>query len=239
MSKNRNSVIFLKDWALLVQSLSPENQLYFWGLFVNYDYDDEQICKNDFVLPIWNFIRKQLDNMHEKYETSFVQRNRVNGAKGGRPKKNTKTQVNPKNPVGNLETQKTLNKNVNENLNNNINENLNKNKGVLFPFESEIFKTQWQLWKVYKSKEFGFKYKSEISENGALAKLEKISGGDEKTAVEIIQQSINEGWKGFFELSKPTKNPGAGGAAKLTAAQAFKNQFENQNNSKTDEFINI
>lgn len=131
----KNSVIFIKDWTILVQSLTPDKQLVFWDLFVNYEYGKDNICSDLMVFPIWNFIKTQLDKMNEKYNDTIVNRNRINGKKSsGRPKKQifTETQNNPKNPVGFSETQKTLNNN--NNSNENINDNINEFKEKVFSF---------------------------------------------------------------------------------------------------------
>ena len=138
-----NSIIFLKDWRILISAMSPENQLEFWDLFMSYDYGVEQECKNLYLLPIWTFVKSQLDNMKNKYQDTLVKRNQINGSKGGRPKKNTETQTeeknpmgfsetketqeNPKNPVGYFETQKTPNENEKDNEKDNENENVNDN----------------------------------------------------------------------------------------------------------------
>lgn len=73
---------------------------------------------------------------------------------------------------------------------------------IVFPFDTETFKVQWQLWKTFKQKEFKFNYKSEISEQAALKKLSELSKLDEKTAIAIIHQSIENSWKGLFELKQ-------------------------------------
>lgn len=101
-----SSVVFLKDWSTLILSLSAENQLYFWGLFMVYDHNTEIECENEYVKPIWNFIKGQLDKMKDKYIENTVKTNRENGKLGGRPKKE-ETQDNPKNPIGLNETQIT------------------------------------------------------------------------------------------------------------------------------------
>jgi uncharacterized protein YdaU (DUF1376 family) len=86
----------------------------------------------------------------------------------------------------------------------NVNENKDDNKSeITFPFDSENFMKWWGYWKEYKSKEHKFKYASHISEQAALKKLSELSSGEEKKAIAIIEQSISEGWKGFFDL-KPT-----------------------------------
>lgn len=139
MAEYKKSILFLKDWAILITSLPEKDQLYFWQLFMMYP-DAE--CESISVKPIWNFIKTQLDNFSEKYNKSIVQRNKENGAKGGRPKKeadnqyNTETQNNPKNPMGYLETQKTLNDNVNVNVN--VNDNVNGNVNDFCVFKNNI-----------------------------------------------------------------------------------------------------
>lgn len=127
MAKDDNSVIFLKDWKVLIQSLSPENQLYFWELFTSYQHQSNQECDNDYVKPIWNFVKSQLDNMKEKYISNTVKTNQQNGALGGRPKK---TQHNPNNPMGFSETQITPKDKDNNN---------NKDKGNVLSKPKKVF----------------------------------------------------------------------------------------------------
>lgn len=98
------------------------------------------------------------------------------------------------------------------NVNVNVNEDENTEKGVkgekqiILPFDSENFRTFWENWKTYKNAEHNFKYKTEQSEQAALLSIAKLSGGDEKTATEIIMQSMENGWKGFFEIKKNNTN---------------------------------
>lgn len=157
MKDKDNAVIFHKDWLLLIDSLSSENKLAFWDLFTSYEYGKEQQCENMFVAPTWNFVKKQLDNMRNKYQESVVERNQRNGSKGGRPKKETQenptekekpkeTEQNQENPLGLNETQKTPKDKDNEKDNNNINVNdilLEKeSKEILENFDSEIPKEE-------------------------------------------------------------------------------------------------
>ena len=80
---------------------------------------------------------------------------------------------------------------------------IKEKKEVVFPFDSENFKTQWSVWKDYKRKEFGFKFKSIGSEQANLTQLSNLAK-DEKEAVAIIHQSMASGWKGFFNLKTET-----------------------------------
>lgn len=66
----------------------------------------------------------------------------------------------------------------------------------------------WDQWKEYKAKEFGFKYKSVQSEQAAINKLVKLSEGQEENAKNIILQSLENGWKGFFNVKHKTQNNG-------------------------------
>lgn len=77
--------------------------------------------------------------------------------------------------------------------------------GIVNPF-SEKFLDTWDLWKQYKYEEFKFKYKGCLSEQATLMKLNDISEGDEEIAIKIIRQSIENSWKGLFELPKVINN---------------------------------
>lgn len=70
---------------------------------------------------------------------------------------------------------------------------------VEFPF-GENFLKFWLEWKNYKKVEHRFSYKSPQSEQSSIQDLVTKSGGVEEKAIAIIQQSMANGWKGFFEL---------------------------------------
>ena len=57
------------------------------------------IFKDPLIIGLWLGIKPNLDKLEENYNNT-VERNRKNGSKGGRPK----TQENPNNPSGFLET---------------------------------------------------------------------------------------------------------------------------------------
>jgi hypothetical protein len=88
----------------------------------------------------------------------------------------------------------------------------------------------WDKWKEYKRAEFGFKYKSEVSEAAARKQLLKLSGGDMETAVQIVEQSISNGWKGLYELKRNGKHKGAGVTdAELAELMARKHGVDSPN----------
>jgi len=70
---------------------------------------------------------------------------------------------------------------------------------LIFPFDTPTFLKNWELWKQYKKEQHKFTYKH-ISEQAALKSISNLSNGNEEKAIQIIHQSINNGWKGFFEL---------------------------------------
>lgn len=74
---------------------------------------------------------------------------------------------------------------------------------VELPFAEPEFAEAWKLWREYKKQQFGFTYKP-IGEQSALKDLAGISGGDLKTALNIIHQSINKGWQGLFAVKQNT-----------------------------------
>lgn len=87
--------------------------------------------------------------------------------------------------------------NENENENRNIIEKENK---VKMPFETQNFLNHWQLWIDYKKTHHKFSYKTPQSEQAAILNLVKICNGNESIACSVIQQSMANGWKGFFEI---------------------------------------
>ena len=83
-------------------------------------------------------------------------------------------------------------------------DNTLKKKGVVLPFEGESFQEAWETW-LQERKERGTKRYTPRGEQAALHKLQNDSQGDEATAVQIIHQSIANGWQGLFPL-KHQKN---------------------------------
>lgn len=72
------------------------------------------------------------------------------------------------------------------------------------PFSPD-FDFAWEQWRKFKKEQFRFVYKNVASEQIAVNELVKISGENEKNAVDIIMASISNGWKGLFPL-KTEKN---------------------------------
>lgn len=71
---------------------------------------------------------------------------------------------------------------------------------IILPWPTEPFKAMWFSWKAYKKKQHKFTFAAQETEQAALMHLSKCANGNEKTAIEIIRQSMGNGWKGLFEL---------------------------------------
>lgn len=76
---------------------------------------------------------------------------------------------------------------------------------INYRFDSKIFIAQWNLYKVFRKKKHRFTFLDNDSENRKLTELFNLSNGDEKFAIKIIQNSIDNGYKGFF-LPKNNNN---------------------------------
>ena len=81
----------------------------------------------------------------------FVEKQVLNGRKGGRPTK----QLKPK-----KSSLKKMKMKVE-----------NENKDIVYPYQNDEFIELWKQFKIYKHTEFNFQYKSTQSEQAALSKL--------------------------------------------------------------------
>lgn len=71
-----------------------------------------------------------------------------------------------------------------------------------YPFSSDEFYDAWLDWLDYKKEAHKFTYKTNKSEQLALKRLKRLSDNNEKIAIAIIEQSIENNWKGLFALDK-------------------------------------
>ena len=78
---------------------------------------------------------------------------------------------------------------------------------INFIWQEEEFKTIWKEWKQYRKTEFKKTFKTVMSENKAIKHLHNLSGGNLKTAIAIIEQSMGNQWQGLFPLKEPEKVP--------------------------------
>lgn len=62
----------------------------------------------------------------------------------------------------------------------------------------------WNEWLEFRKKEFRTSYKT-LGENAAINKLLRLSDGDKQLQADIIQQSMENSWKGLFAVKEKQK----------------------------------
>ena len=87
------------------------------------------------------------------------------------------------------------------NTNNKLNTNKSKTKGFDYESIDGLNVDLWKKWKEFRSEQFRTSYKP-IGEKAAIGKIMRISNGSMEIQEQIIQQSIENGWKGLFELKQ-------------------------------------
>ena len=100
----KNSFILFQNYREYFEDLTGDEAKEL--LFAIFDYEKTRVKPVNLSAKVGCYflvIKQQLDKNYEEY-LKIADKNKENGAKGGRPKK---TQNNPKNPMGYLETQKT------------------------------------------------------------------------------------------------------------------------------------
>jgi hypothetical protein len=146
------------------------------------------------------WLNEQFDKLNDTRE-----KRRQAGAKGGKAKAK-KVVANAKQVLSNSQanTKQIVAERKEEIEKKEEKEEIERKKSL--PYQSAEFLEMWDNWKKYKSKEHRFNFKSEISEIAAARKLANMSSNEEE-AIQIILQSIENGWKGFFNLQpKKQKN---------------------------------
>ncbi len=88
-------------------------------------------------------------------------------------------------------------------LNTDIKLNTDITKKEEFDFQDleELNVEVWKKWKEYRKEQFRTSYKP-IGEKAAIGKLMRLSQGCHEVQEQIINQSIENGWKGIFDLKQ-------------------------------------
>jgi hypothetical protein len=231
MATEKKSFIIYFDLIHTVRKLPPEKAGQLFMAILKYVNDEEFELDDLLVEVVYEPIKQQLKRDLQKWEGA-VERNSINGAKGGRPKKPIGFEINPNNPPVFLETQlnpplffETLNESVTEIVTDTdteivrgnakeivIDKKKTKQQNTSPPPREEIsnpFGSSgtriWDAWKSYKQDEHRKSYKSAKTEQQAINQLYELAGGNVETASKIVQQSIANQWQGLFEL-KTIKN---------------------------------
>ena len=205
MAEGKKSVLLYCDLIHTIEKMDNETAGQFFKHYLRYINDLNPQTDNPLVDIVFESVKQNLKRDLKKWE-SRAEKSRENGKKGGRPpKKEPKEtqQVNskPKKPV-----KDTVTVTVTDTVNDILLEKETKESNLVFPFTSENFIQQWQVWKRYKKEQHKFTYKSEASEQAALTQLQKMATNRELKAIEIIHHTMANGWKGFVEpKSDPRK----------------------------------
>jgi len=85
------------------------------------------------------------------------------------------------------------------------------------PFKSEELKLAWEEW-LLERKDRKLKKYTDRGMKAVTTHLLEISGHNEQVAIEIINQSITQGWQGLFELKN--KQNGFNQSSKLGTSAA-------------------
>lgn len=178
----RESFIFYRSFYEAAQDLEDADRLKFYDAVLEYALNgSETLTERSSARAVFKSVRPQIDVNNQRYE---------NGKKGGAPlgNKNAKKQpkTTKKQPKHNQSTTKKQ-PNVNVNVNDNAND-INKSP---LDIALDNFKDHRKQLKAPMTDQA---YKM------LLNKLEKLSDGDEEKKVAILNQSIENGWKGVFEL---------------------------------------
>ena len=219
----RDSIIFYRSFYEAITELPSEIQGSIYTAIFEYSLNFNEVVLEGLPKTIFTLIKPQLDANNKRYK---------NGLKGGRNKQE-ETKTEPKRNQNETKPEANKNVNVNKNINENDNDILleketkeispkdlieddlvnpeieqrkkvAQKKEIEYPFPTKEFKAGWDLWKAYRKKKDKFQYFDEVSEKKALSELFNLSKMNESTALAIIRQSIDKGWKGFFELKNKT-----------------------------------
>ena len=197
MANGKKSFLLYVDIIHSVNILNNEEAGQLFKHILDYVNDKNPILEDRLLQATFEPIRQSLKRDLEKYDRRLeVARN--NGEKGGRPRK---TEITKK--TSSVKNKPRKADSVSVSVSDSVSVNDSVSDSVInLPFNSKRFSNAWSLWKEYKKKDFRFSFKSSMSESTALSKLHKMSDGNEENALLIIEQSVANGWKGFFELSK-------------------------------------
>ena len=123
------NIILLERFLDITYPLTIEQKGYLLDAILRWRLSEPINFVDPMLSGLWLFVEPMLNDTAENYNKK-KEVNQENGKKGGRPKK---TQPNPQNPLGSLEThpnpKNLINRNINKNKN--IDKNIDKNKLVL------------------------------------------------------------------------------------------------------------
>jgi uncharacterized protein YdaU (DUF1376 family) len=164
------------------------------GLILGTEWENiPELVKEKFIDEGDYLINERLFKISEERRI-FVEKQVLNGRKGGRPTKQLKPKENPK-QSSSLKMKMKMKVE-------------NENKDIVYPYQNDEFIEIWKQFKLYKSTEFNFQFKSIQSEQAALSKLPSEMDNVDH-AIQSIKNTMANGWKGIFpdkQNNNGTKN---------------------------------
>ena len=97
-NQTKESFLLYKPFYEPTRNLTKEQKGDLWDAVFEYQIDKKEPETTSTIYPFFLFFKNQFRLDEQKYQ-SIIDRNKSNGSKGGRPKKD-RTQPNPENPVG-------------------------------------------------------------------------------------------------------------------------------------------
>lgn len=222
MEKKKESFIIYHSFYGPIRNLSDlqMGQL-FRGIF-EWQIEGKEIDQDSEVFMAFQFFKNQFEIDLKKYQKVCEKRSeaaskRWDDASDANASK--RNQKHSKDADNDNEKEKEID--------NGIDNGKEKDNEIVNPF-SDSFLPYWQKWLQYKKDEHRFRYRSISSQQTALNGLHQLAKGNEEMAIRIMNQSVINGWKGFFELKKDQSNPGA--AQNLGVSEDYINQLKNRIN---------
>lgn len=222
----RDSFILFTSYAETVDYMTDVSAGRLFKMILNYERgedpcnDMEQGPETDEAYIAFTFIKRQLDSMNEKYEKA-VEKQREAGKKGAEKRwgkhskaigsdskaiaKHSDPIKTDSTPIGSDST--SIGSDSLYEYEYDIKEKPSKEgkkKSDLYGLEDPVLLTAVKDYENHRKK-----IKAPLTERAldlALKKLEELAPGDTPTKVEIINQSIMNGWKGLFALKGRAPN---------------------------------
>ena len=167
-----------------------------------------ELIKEKFIVKGDYLINERLFNVSEDRKT-YVEKQRLNGQKGGRPKTQTKAKKR-----SSLKMKMKIEDEI-------------ENIDIVYPYLNDEFIQIWNQFKIYKQTEFNFKFKSTQSEQAALSKLPSEMDNVDH-AIQSIKNTMANGWKGIF----PDKQNNNGTKNNTNTKRKYSADFERIVNEK-------
>lgn len=201
----RESAVIYRSFFEAIKELPEVNQAEIWNAICEYSFNFKVVELTGISKTVFTLIRPQIEANIKRYNNGTMPKHKQTGSKTEAKQKQTKSKS---------EANANVNVNVNDSVNDNVTVNVSDNVNVkdndffskkkielVLPFNSDEFKNMWITWKQYKKEQHRYTYKA-IGEQAALKKLADLANGNEQIAIDCIMQSIENGWKGLFNLKQ-------------------------------------